>query len=170
MAEWTFAWRVTLTYRSARESPDGYARDWDAVVYSVADLRRLVVDRYRDPAVTARRWYRYPAMVGEHPTTCPARHPLEQHGGRGKPHEWHQCDCGGHIVLRCACVGSVTLDPPLHPRCCRPWPGPESVRDPADSTGRTDTSGSTESSGRHTGRGPTRPAVGWQAGARFDDV
>ncbi len=59
MAEWAFAWHVTLTYASVRDSPEGWGREWETTVYSVKELRALVVDRYRDPAIVGRRWYRY---------------------------------------------------------------------------------------------------------------
>lgn len=96
-------------------------REWETTVYSVAELRRLVVDRYRDPAIVGRRWYRYPAMVGKHLTACPAGHELQRGGGGSTPDEWHRCECGGHLVLRCKPCAYVVLDPPLHPRACRPW-------------------------------------------------
>lgn len=102
---WVRTWLVTTRRTDHIHKREQIAR-------TAAELRDLIDEARRDPAV--RRWRHEPRreLAGDKPTQCDCGRPYRTAGTLPTPHDWLACPCGGHFWWRCRECGRERVEPP----------------------------------------------------------
>ncbi|GGM23644.1 hypothetical protein ACFFX1_10425 [Dactylosporangium sucinum] len=121
--EWVVRYSLTITWRSAENSPVGAVR-YQTVV-SAGRLRQLVDKARADVHVISVRYHTVRRLDGAPPEQCPAGHPYPTgyldaaRACRG----WIPCQCGGHhtrVCLHRGCLSSRWIGPDPDDDVCTP--------------------------------------------------
>jgi len=113
---WSDVWRLTITWRSRADSPDGQSRRTTRMLASIQDLTDALLRASYDPRVRTTRIERAAELdMSLAPQLC--RTCRERFADTPPRHWWRSCGCGGHWAIACVVCGDSFLYPRLERTC-----------------------------------------------------